>query len=186
MPKVPMKLEVADRLAAAILDNIRPACTRAEVAGSIRRRKPVCGDVEIVCVSKIDPGGLFGDLKKPTLFPVLESLVKAGKLIYLQGGEKMRRYQIVKSEGTCLDLHIVSPETWGVLFAIRTGSAEFAKTLVTQRCQRGRLDDGLVVKDGRVWTIGADGAERTALNTPEEQDFFAVAGGYVPPEKRIA
>jgi DNA polymerase/3'-5' exonuclease PolX len=53
----------ARRIADSLLEAISPHCVRAEVAGSIRRKKPVVKDLEIVAIAKCDerslPGVLF-------------------------------------------------------------------------------------------------------------------------------
>jgi len=62
---------------------------------------------------------------------------------------------------------------------IRTGSAEFAKRMVTTQWHGGLMPDGLSVSGARVWR----GTQ--LLNTPEEGDVFKLWGmTYVKPEDR--
>ena len=59
-PRVPLALAVA--IAEEVRALLAPACERLEVAGSIRRRRPDVGDVELVAVPKTAPArlDLFG------------------------------------------------------------------------------------------------------------------------------
>lgn len=68
---------------------------------------------------------------------------------------------------------------WGLIFMIRTGSAEFSQRLVTQKNKGGLLPSHLKVSDGWVW----DGNER--LELPEEDSVFALLGiDYINPQDR--
>jgi hypothetical protein len=51
----------AERIAAAIVADLAPSCARIQVAGSVRRRKEVVGDIEVVVIPRDAPAGLFGD-----------------------------------------------------------------------------------------------------------------------------
>ena len=56
-----MPLVTARVLAERIVDELRPFCERIEIAGSIRRRRPLCGDVDLVALPK---DGRGADLEK--------------------------------------------------------------------------------------------------------------------------
>lgn len=96
-------------------------------------------------------------------------------------------------KGIMVDLFMPTPETWGAIATIRTGSAEFSQRLVTSWVKKSR---GGHVHKGRIhlpWQIGEPVAARTssnvplgpALDTPEERDFFAALGvDWVEPENR--
>lgn len=47
-----MDLPLATKYAAKILVWLTPFCDRIEIAGSIRRQRPQCADVDIVCIPK--------------------------------------------------------------------------------------------------------------------------------------
>ena len=153
-------LSVAEERAQSIVEWLKPACQRVEIAGSIRRRKPMVGDIEIVCI----PRQSKNILGEPILdFEAVVYRMNAGAEL-LAGGNKYRKYNV---NGVQLDLFITTPAQWGVIFMIRTGSAEFSHKMVTQRNKGGYCPSHLNVKDGRVWSCG-----RTALDTPEEIDVF--------------
>src|SRR5437763_11180363 len=59
--KTERTLAEAERIAAAIVADLAPSCARIQVAGSVRRRKELVGDIEIVAVPRHAPAGLFGD-----------------------------------------------------------------------------------------------------------------------------
>lgn len=195
MSKVQLQHSVASRLTARIVETIADCCERIEVAGSVRRRAAIVGDIEVVAIPA-RLGGIFPGQGGASLLDVrLENLVVEGRLkLGRAQGEKYRQYAIPASPGLMLDLFIVTPQTWGVQLAIRTGPADFSRSLVTERQRGGRLDDGLVVGRGRVWRCDEvvrgmfDGANHRGpifeplpgavpLDTPEERDFLAMAGG---------
>ena len=100
-----MKLEHAETLADAFLERINPYCSKAVKAGSVRRRKPLVNDVDIVAIVT-DPWGLAAELKKFTT---------------LAQGTKLARVQY---RGTQFDLYFATEETFEMLLLIRTGSME--------------------------------------------------------------
>lgn len=162
-------LEEAEQIAQKYIERLAPICERIEIAGSIRRRKPEVGDIEIVAIPKpfVDIFGSengYHDLTLP--FWV---------------NKNGRRYkQFVLPEGINLDLFIVLPPAqWGVIFAICTGGAEFSRRLVTHKSW-GYLPPQYIVQDGAVKTL--DGK---VIPTPEEADFLALCGvAHIPPEER--
>jgi len=55
------KMPFVEALAAAcaIKEMLAPYCERIEIAGSVRRKKPYCKDIEIVAIPKPYDVGLF-------------------------------------------------------------------------------------------------------------------------------
>ncbi len=45
-----MELEHAQIIASEIIDRLEPCCERLSVAGSIRRRRPLVHDIDLVCI----------------------------------------------------------------------------------------------------------------------------------------
>jgi DNA polymerase/3'-5' exonuclease PolX len=154
-----------EALAAAqkICTILSPVCERIEIAGSLRRLKPDVGDIEIVCIPKIEYDLLGNEYYKP--FQIERILGRDGFEMPRFNGEHFKQFDT----GPCnCDLFITTPEQWGVIFTIRTGPADFSHRLVTQRNKGGLLPSYLRVKDGRIW----HGDQ--ALGTPEEKDVFAL------------
>ena len=152
---------------------IAPHCERVEIAGSLRRKRAEVGDVEIVCVPK-SVGDMFGNNYRFAI-QVRHAIEKAGFKIE-SGGD---HYIKAERNGVQHDIFLTSPEQWGVIFTIRTGDAEFSRRLVTPKNKGGWLPSCFNVKDGRVW------AGNEVQETPEEKDFFKLAGlPWLEPEKR--
>lgn len=161
-------------LANRIIHLIQPYCDRVEIAGSLRRGKPDVGDIEIVAIPKLTKG-LFGDEKVRESKSIEIVLRNAGYRLVKNGN---RFKQIELDECKC-DLFFTTPDRWGLIFAIRTGPAEFSHKLVTQRRYGGHLPSDLFVTDGLIWRGGE------VIPTPEEVDVFRVLGmNYVSPEMR--
>ncbi len=178
--------------AAAIVRLLGPACERIEVAGSIRRLRRACNDIEIVVIPKVIPN-LLGEPGDRPLFDLIDAEVRSKRWTARQGHQpwaKSSRYDTPIQ----LDLFIVTPETWGVILALRTGPVDYSKRIVTEKYRGGLLLDGHQVKDGRLWqTDTYDPIQagdrilpsRKVVETPEESDFLNFAGGWLDPHLRI-
>lgn len=185
----------ANTLAYQIAANLRPGCGRIEAAGSIRRKAESVGDIEFVIVPKY--GTLFGEAKPGTslLDVELDRLIELGKLTPGERNGERWKQLVLTSSGIKLDLFIVTPSTWGVMMAIRTGPADFSKAIVTEQHRGGRLMDGFAVAEGKVWTrtnqpttkhVGRAeiAVDPTPIEFADEREFFNLAGGYYEPHER--
>lgn len=170
-------------VALSLAELIRPQCERIEIAGSLRRKAPWVGDIEIVCAPLFgaDPLSLFGDGQVSLLHPRLDELLASGTIQEDPErkcwGEKHRHFLFM---GAPIDLFIVTgPAHWGVIYAIRTGNAEFSKKLVTPKSAGGYLQMGQQVESGQLIDRGQ------VVPCPEEEDFFrAIGAPLLPPEAR--
>ncbi len=173
---------------------IEDACTRVEIAGSILRKRTHCSDIEVVCIPRtgID---MFGDpvYTSNKLDARIDDLLKSGIITNrVKNGSRFKQFQY---EDMTIDLFIVLggpvdeskstlprefPAQWGVIFAIRTGSAMFSKFLVTTKNQGGALPSNAKVDRGRLFIEGE------FIETPEEMDFFrAIELTYIDPTMRM-
>jgi len=161
-------------IAQSLIECLRPACKRIELAGSLRRQRPYIGDIEIVAIPRLASAGLFGDMQESMLD---EAVLSCGATRFSKSGARFRQFEF---GGMNVDLFIQpDPATWGVNFMIRTGSADFSHWLVTDRRHGGALPSYLRVKDARIWR----GNE--ALSTPEEGDVFDLLKvAWIPPADR--
>lgn len=176
------------QLAHELLEMLRPGCERIEIAGGIRRGKAEPKDIELVAVPAWRTEGfpdLFGEDAMLTLSCLddrLAELYTAGAWeldhVLRRNGPKYKRLRHIASD-TCCDLFIVTPETFGAQFVIRTGPADFSHMLVALALRMGMKQD-----DGRLWRVHRDDT-KTAIETPEERDYFAALGmEYIEPELR--
>ncbi|HEY1197596.1 MAG TPA: hypothetical protein VGG32_02565 [Thermoplasmata archaeon] len=169
------------------------AFSRAEVAGSVRRCRPQVGDIEIV--AEVDPEREFGATER--IKGVLQSLgVRRADPIVRKDGIEVRApwgEHYMKGvlpvwpaalsddpQAVQLDLFIVRPPAdWGVIFLIRTGSAEFSQAVVTRLHQYGLQSGG-----GRLMRVGQFIPD-PYVPCPDEEAFFRLAHlPFVPPERR--
>ncbi len=158
-----------------IVNLLTPVCERIEIAGSLRRGKPDVGDIEIVCIPAPEYDLFSGATRTANR---IETVLRCMPMWSVaKNGQNFKQIDL----GPCnLDLFITTPEQWGVIYLIRTGSSSFSKNMVTQRYKGGLLPSNLYVSDGRIWCDGYP------LETPEEIDFFRICGlEFVPPENRV-
>lgn len=190
MSKVQRPLAEARELAERVVREFRHSCERIEIAGSIRRRKAMVGDIEIVCIPKRvkvpDPEDLFGErtITVNVQFEHVTALVNAGIYEHRLNVNGSRcfgaSYQRLAYQGFGLDIFCTDAERWGVTFAVRTGNAEFSRKLMTVKSQGGFLLPGQFVKDWRLW-----GNATGLYETPEETDFFdAICLPWIDPSAR--
>jgi len=115
--------------AECVVINLKPYCERIEIAGSVRREKDQVGDIEIVCIPKTISTGLFGD--ETERHPGFVAWVN--KLESVKGKPTGKYTQRILGNGMHLDLFMATPDNWGLIFAIRTGSAEFSQKRLAAR-----------------------------------------------------
>jgi DNA polymerase/3'-5' exonuclease PolX len=181
-------LAVARRLADKIVGEISPFCVRAEVAGSIRREKPLVKDIEIVAIPRWDeqpdPADLFQESKLRVNL-LCEDLKQREHVQWIKPGTSVIEPWPLKPEGKYwrgllangmkLDMFLAEPDNYGAIKLIRTGSMEFNVALFSHA---GRVN--VEIDGGWFWKAG----ERIA--TPEEEDVFGLLGlEYVEPRDRI-
>lgn len=171
------KTPYAEALASAerLADVLRPSCERLLIAGSLRRKKPEVGDIEIVVIPRTEPvTDMFGEISGET--SLLDAVLGVMGVERTKDGPKYKQFAY---EGRQVDLFICSPETWPVIATIRTGSGEFSRWLVTERRKGGAKPSHMEVRDGLLIEAGK------ALPLVEERDFFAALGvAWVEPEDR--
>lgn len=179
------------QFAKELRDLLAPACERIEIAGSVRRGKAEPKDIELLAIPKMLPQvseDMFGAVVSQTVISALDgalmSLVENGpwefdQVLRRNGSKYKRLSRFDNGRDVCCDLFIVTAETWGAQFAIRTGPADFSHMLVTRALRMGMKQE-----DGRLWRIHRDNT-KTVIETPEERDYFAALGlPWLEPEQR--
>ena len=173
-------LKVPYSKAAIIADNLVEMLgvhfDRLEIAGSLRRQKDMIGDIELVGIPHSVQDGLFG-FEKISPTGMIIDLMRLMGYKAEKAGEKYIKF--VSDGKMNVDLIMCTPKTWGCIFMIRTGSAEFTRKMVTKKSFRGWCPDSMQFCDGHLWWEGLP------LETPEEEDVFReMAIPYVLPEER--
>lgn len=182
------------REAHAIADGLKremsPFCHRIEIAGSIRRGRQEVKDIEIVAVPRwVESGlGLFddgGEMKNLLLQWAFDAEAR-GRLRWIKPGTpeiipwSPRRdgkyWRGLVREAVKLDLFLTTAEQWGLIYLIRTGSAEFSQGVMTYVKHRTdyRISEGALRDE-----------EGRSMPTPEEEGVFRLLGlDYVAPPER--
>lgn len=181
-----------------LVGELAPGCERIEIAGSLRRRKLMVRDIEIVVVPLIGERqvGIFSTITEPVdyLEEVVASLLATGSLkarpvenhradgsidVQFKLGPAFKA--LTTGTGIPVDLFIVRPPaTWGVIFGLRTGPGDWNIALVDGCKAIGRRVTGGQVE---AWRGGLTGW--AAVPTPEEADFFREIGqAWVEPRDR--
>jgi DNA polymerase/3'-5' exonuclease PolX len=118
------------------------------------------------------PAGLFGD----ALITDPDFCAAVNQWPAVKGKPEGKYTQRRLPDGIMLDLFMADVENWGLIFAIRTGSADFSRHILAT----GWVKAGYHSEDGRLRT--RDG---TIVPVREEQDLFALLGiPFVEPEAR--
>lgn len=178
-----MKLEQAQKIAQSLIADLKPFCHRVEIGGSVRREKAEVKDIEIVCIPKFADVGtgqatLFGG--ETTITENLLFSYLAGKSEYpiVKMGDKYCQFEYVgdwRKDDIKVDVFTATPETWGYIFMIRTGPAEFSKWVVTELKKRGYTPKDGAVRHGDL-----------RINTLDEEMVFRLLGiDWIEPEHRF-
>ena len=160
-----MNYNQAIQIANTTMEQLKPHCYRIAIAGSLRRKRLEVKDIEIVCIPKHYEVGFF----ESGIATVVNRWQK------VKGELPCKYTQRILPEGIKLDLFFAKTDNWGLIFAIRTGSAQFShKILATHWVSKGyHSANGYITRGGR------------PIPTPEEKDVFALAGILmIPPEAR--
>ena len=185
-------LAAAEATSLELLAVLTLGALRAEVAGSIRRRMPSVGDIELVAVPRVHTEthreGLFEErsIDVDEFQVVIDSLLLDGTLAQHPTDPKRGpRYSklLHVASGLQVDLFSARPQTFGLILAIRTGPANYSRWLVTEARARGHH-----VAEGELH-VGAQGCSPYAacevVPTPEEADVFKALTLFHPiPEQR--
>lgn len=173
-----IELAVADLVVEWARERLARYCVRFEVAGSVRRRKATVHDIEIVCIPRPTKTGhrsVSWVLAVTNLGRVVKGDPMGGKYIQILCRPFLLD-DLRKDIQVTLDVFTATAHNWGLIYAIRTGSAAFS-----HRLARGWVRSGYNSVDG-VLRRHTDGA---SIEMPEERDVFALAGlPFVAPQDR--
>jgi len=150
----------AGRLLASVRRH--PDVGRAELAGSVRRRREVIRDVDVVAACRAHPATVAASFAHA---PGVRDIVGGGS----------RSVTVRYVDGTLLDLHCVRPAEFAVALWRATGSAEHVAEVTAHAAARGFAIDGDELRDesGR------------PVELADEAAFYATLGlAFIPPELR--
>lgn len=138
-------LPIADRYKKIL----EPYCKRIEIAGSVRRKKEECRDIELVII------------RDPEKLEELKSLV--GEWHHIRGSIT-GRYAQVQPEDIKLDIFIAVDDgsNWGNIYLIRTGNWKFSRFMMGIRAPQV----GLKHRGGYLWRLDS------RIDCYEEEDVF--------------
>ncbi len=174
----PMSLRTARACATEMVEALRPYCHRVAVAGSVRRGREWINDIEVVAIPKStvrqpdvdifgEPIGKAVTVRDPGFIMVVDSI--ANPLVKGKPSDGMN-LQFFTREGVKVDLFLCKPDTWGYIYTIRTGSAEFMRMVAARWVQLGYKGvEGQLTRFGK------------PVPVPEEADLFGLIGMRVPP-----
>ena len=191
-------LVFARQVAEVLQARLEPACERIEIAGSIRRQKPTVGDVELLCIPRVERVvNLLGEplVELNHLDELLAWLLtcdyQAGTAL-VSGGLLHKRPNINGSfaygpknkllvhapTGLGVDIFTADVRNWGMSLMIRTGSAQFCARFMARLKalgKHGHAYGGITLADG------------TELECPTEEVVFReLAWPWMPPTERRA
>lgn len=160
-----MRLEEARLIAERVKQTLSPYCERVEIAGSIRRGKPIVHDIDIILIEKPEAA-----------LTINYALSHIGTIA--KDGPKVKQLWYTENQSLIsVDLYLATPATWSTLLLIRTGSKENNIRLAMIAKRRGwqlkANGDGLFDEDGN----------RVAGDT-EQSIYQALGIPYQEPEER--
>ena len=178
--KAPMARALAREIALELIGLLKPACERIQLAGSIRRRRELVGDIELLAVPRtIEQRDLLGEVTGAVdaLHVRCDELLALGVLAKRRSDKGLTHYGPASKRlvyrGVPVDLFVCEAGNFGMHLLVRTGPAKWSNRLVTPLGRRthdglpGLLPPGLTVAGG-VWLH----REGERLETPEESDAF--------------
>jgi DNA polymerase (family 10) len=168
-----MNLTTAQAYAAKISAWLQPHCARLEIAGSIRRERPVCNDVDIVCIPNvIEERDMLGATIRRTnyLLQFLQEYVRTSinGARFQSGGEKEGKSVILQLPKCQLDIWFAEEKNFGTRLLCRTGSKEHNILLAQRAIDLGRSwnpYEGVMV-DGQLRPAAIEQEVYDALKLP--------------------
>ena len=173
-------LNESEAVAQELRTILGPACQRIEVAGSIRRRVPQVGDIELLCVSGTGGNQLLGGY--PPLDQAILGLIETGVLAYRldQRGRRTfgpwNKYLVHRPSGIPVDIFSTTAQNWGMSLLVRTGPREWNIKVMSRFKALGMR--------GHAYGGVTDSHDRE-LRCPNEEGVFRLLGWrFVKPEDR--
>lgn len=168
---------VAEKLRNALA----PYCHELAIAGSLRRKKPLVADIELVALPILDEAvDLFGKVVDTHnhLLARLDELAAEEKISKgASWGTAYRKFYVRSTGGVqyAVDVFVAKRENFGNTLAIRTGSAEFSAGFMAHINRKGMKHDKGYLHS----------AEGVIIPCRTEEAFFKAIGyPFIDPELR--
>ena len=132
-----LALKEAEKLANQVKSAVSAHCDQIEIAGSIRRQKPLVHDIDFVAVAKSDT-----EWKK-----ISEELKRMKAKQNCSGSSIIKAYLPLQNGLFQVDFYRAKPSTFGIHLLIRTGSAEHNMWLAGYAISQGmrlKYSEGLI------------------------------------------
>jgi len=158
-------------IAERIKRELDPFCDRLEIAGSIRRARDWCNDIDLVCLPKI--GKMAAIHERMTLRSAVVSDGPQILIVRLKTGLQVDLYWTHHSDR---DLLTAFPSNFGSVYLCRTGSKEHNIRI----CQKAQ-------EFGLHWNpvVGLCDATGKVIASETEEDIFKALGmEFIPPAFR--
>jgi DNA polymerase (family 10) len=152
-------------LATGLLDRLLEATgeTQGEVAGSLRRRRPTIGDIDLLIASE-----------NPE--PIMDAFAGMPEVASIHG-KGSTKTSVELHSGQQVDLRVLPPDRWGTLLVYFTGSADHNVHL-----RELALKQGLSLNEHAFTPVEGGGPE--ILCATEEAVYAQLNMPWIPPELR--
>lgn len=138
----------AVKIAREVVDVLKPHCEKLIVAGSLRRRKALVSDIEILFIPAFkiapDPNDLFGNRRPINQAElVLDEFLKSGLITKrpnsrgIEAWGQLNKLGVHAASGIAIDFFTASRENWHNFVVVRTGGAENNKRIASAAIARG-------------------------------------------------
>jgi DNA polymerase/3'-5' exonuclease PolX len=176
----------AREAAARMMMRLQSFCERIEIVGSVRRGKPLVGDVELLFIPKIEERKVDMFITRP--FDLAHEAINAMIPEYLTkrknveghfaGWGDKNKLAVIVENGMPIDLFSTTTANWFVSLVVRTGGKENNLKLTTGANRLGRTLNayGCGVTDRRTGEV--------IPATSEEHVFELCGEKYLKPEDR--
>lgn len=142
-----------------------PGVKRAELAGSLRRKKETIGDIDLIITANENDRKKI--ISKLTTMPGVEKIIAAGRT---------KASIVLKEQHVQVDVRIVSDHEFGAAMLYFTGSKEHNIKLRSIAKERGlKINEYGIFNKQDKWLAGET----------EEEMYSFLGMNYIPPEKRL-
>jgi DNA polymerase (family 10) len=175
-----LSLKEAETTAEQIKTAVATHCDKLEIAGSIRRQKPIVHDIDFVAVAKSD-----ADWQK-----ISETLKHMKAKLDCSGNSVIKALLPYNNSLFQVDFYRAQPSTFGIHLLVRTGSAEHNTWLASLAISKGmriKYSEGLI-KEGTVIAGETEKGVFEALGLPyplpSQREIVDNRPLWMPPQKQ--